>query len=225
MTAKDRFRQVGYWKSNTVNLEQASVEFWLLMNQLFSGNEHVIYSIEWNTYGGLFFNYLMNLKEQEYMKEYFWRFNVAEELDLSNVIRYKQRFEVDEGGIKIKKTKLIPGVRFNGQNKVTACSLLKLMIENDYISIIDFFTISEIENFEDKNGNGSYEAAYGHDDIVMTLAQIPMLQQTAKYKEFCEEFEEVNAINNTPNIWNPFEQMNTLKNYNIFDNTNTTFSI
>ena len=225
MTAKDRFRQVGYWKSNTVNLEQASVEFWLLMNQLFSGNEHVIYSIEWNTYGGLFFNYLMNLNEQEYMKEYFWRFNVAEELDLSNVIRYKQRFEVDEGGIKVKKTKLIPGVRFNGQNKVTACSLLKLMIENDYISIIDFFTISEIENFEDKNGNGSYEAAYGHDDIVMTLAQIPMLQQTAKYKEFCEEFEEVNAINNTPNIWNPFEQMNTLKNYNIFDNTNTTFSI
>ena len=225
MTAKDRFRQVGYWKSNIVNLEQASVEFWLLMNQLFSGNEHVIYSIEWNTYGGLFFNYLMNLNEQEYMKEYYWRFNIAEELDLSNIIRYKQRFEVDEGGIKVKKTKLIPGVRFNGQNKVTACSLLKLMIENDYISIIDLFTISEIENFEDKNGNGSYEAAYGHDDIVMTLAQIPMLQQTAKYKEFCEEFEEISAINNSPNIWNPFEEMNTLKNYNIFNNTSTTFGI
>ena len=225
MTGKDRFRQVGYWKSNVVNLEQSSVEFWLLMNQLFGDNEHIIYSIEWNTYGGLFFNYLMNLNEPEYMKEYNWRFNIAQELDLSRIIRYKQRFEVDEGGIKVKKAKLVPGVRFNGQNKVTACSLLKLMIENDYIMVIDFFTISEIENFEDKNGNGSYEAAYGHDDIVMTLAQIPMLQQTAKYKEFCEDFEERNASENAPNIWNPFEEMNSLTNYNLFNDTSTTFGI
>ena len=226
MIDKDRFRQIGYWKSNIVNLEKASVEFWLLMNQLFSGNEHVIYSIEWNTYGGLFFNYLMNLNEPEYMKEYNWRFNVSQELDLSRIIRYKQRFEVDEGGIKLKKTKLIPGVRFNGQNKVTACSLLKLMIENNYIIIIDLYTITEIENFEDKNGNGSYEATNGHDDIVMTLAQIPMLQQTAKYKEFCEDFEGSKHINAAPEIWNPYEALSQA-NYNIFNNedTSTTFSI
>ena len=226
MIDKDRFRQLGYWKSNIVNLEKASVEFWLLMNQLFSGNEHVIYSIEWNTYGGLFFNYLMNLNEPEYMKEYNWRFNVSQELDLSRIIRYKQRFEVDEGGIKLKKTKLIPGVRFNGQNKVTACSLLKLMIENNYIIIIDLYTITEIENFEDKNGNGSYEATNGHDDIVMTLAQIPMLQQTAKYKEFCEDFEGSKHINAAPEIWNPYEALSQA-NYNIFNNedTSTTFSI
>lgn len=226
MIDKDRFRQIGYWKSNIVNLEKASVEFWLLMNQLFAGNEHVIYSIEWNTYGGLFFNYLMNLNEPEYMKEYNWRFNVSQELDLSRIIRYKQRFEVDEGGIKLKKTKLIPGVRFNGQNKVTACSLLKLMIENNYIIIIDLYTITEIENFEDKNGNGSYEAMNGHDDIVMTLAQIPMLQQTAKYKEFCEDFEGSKHINAAPEIWNPYEALSQA-NYNIFNNedTSTTFSI
>ena len=226
MVDKDRFKQVGYWKSNIVNLEQASVEFWLLMNQLFAGNDHVIYSIEWNTYGGLFFNYLMNLNEPEYMKEYNWRFNVSSELDLSAIIRYKQRFEVDEGGIKLKKTKLIPGVRFNGQNKVTACSLLKLMIENNYIIIIDLYTITEIENFEDKNGNGSYEAANGHDDVVMTLAQIPMLQQTAKYKEFCEDFEGSKHINAAPEIWNPYEQL-AATNYQIFneENTSTTFSV
>lgn len=227
MVDKDRFEQIGYWHANTVNLEQASVEFWLLMNQLFAGNnERVMYSIEWNTYGGLFFNYLMNLNEQDYYREYNWRFNIAPELDLNNVVRYKQRFEVDEGGIKIKKAKLIPGIRFNGQNKVTACSLLKLMIENKYIRILDFFTISEIENFEDKNGNGSYEASYGHDDIVMTLAQIPMLQQTAKYKQMCEDLEGLRHINAAPEIWNPYEQLaNT--NYQIFndDNMSTTFSI
>lgn len=224
---KDRFEQIGYWHSNTVNLEQASVEFWLLMNQLFMGNsERIMYSIEWNTYGGLFFNYLMNLNEPDYYREYYWRFNIAPELDLNNVVRYKQRFEVDEGGIKVKKTKLIPGIRFNGQNKVTACSLLKLMLENNYIRIFDFFTISEIENFEDKNGNGSYEASYGHDDIVMTLAQIPMLQQTAKYKQMCEDIEGLRHVNAAPEIWNPYEEL-AKANYNMFNNeeTSTTFSI
>ena len=227
MVDKDRFEQIGYWHANTVNLEQASVEFWLLVNQLFAGNnERVMYSIEWNTYGGLFFNYLMNLNEPDYYREYYWRFNIAPELDLNNVVRYKQRFEVDEGGIKIKKTKLIPGIRFNGQNKVTACSLLKLMLENNYIRIFDFFTISEIENFEDKNGNGSYEASYGHDDIVMTLAQIPMLQQTAKYKQMCEDIEGLRHINAAPEIWNPYEEL-AKANYNMFNNeeTSTTFSI
>ena len=227
MVDKDRFEQIGYWHANTINLEQASVEFWLLVNQLFAGNnERVMYSIEWNTYGGLFFNYLMNLNEPDYYREYSWRFNICPELDLNNVVRYKQRFEVDEGGIKLKKTKLIPGIRFNGQNKVTACSLLKLMIENKYIRILDFFTISEIENFEDKNGNGSYEASYGHDDIVMTLAQIPMLQQTPKYKQMCEDLEGLRHINAAPEIWNPYEQL-AATNYQVFndDNMSTTFSI
>ena len=225
MIDKDRFEQVGYWKSNVVNLELASLEFWLLMSQLFYGNEHAIYSIEWNTYGGLFYNYLMNLNEEEYMREYSWRFNIIPELDLNNIVRYKMKFEVDEGGIKIKKVKMIPGVRFNGQNKITACSLFKLLIENDYLRVFDYFTISEIENFEDKNGNGSYEASYGHDDIVMTLVQIPMLQQTPKYKQFCEEFEELKATNLAPSTWNAFEALTNINSVNTvkFNNTSTTF--
>ena len=208
---KDRFEQIGYWHANTVNLELASVEFWLLCSQLFN-SDRCMYSIEWNTYGQLFFNYLMNLNETDYMQEYSYRFNVATELDLSHVVRYTMKFEVDEGGTKVKKTKRIPGIRFNASNKVTACSLLKLMIENGYLKVYDFFTISEIENFEDKNGNGSYAASYGHDDIVMTLAQIPMLQQTAKYKEICEEIIETQQASNAVGIYNAFDAMSI---YNI----------
>ena len=98
------------------------------------------------------------------------------------------------------------------------------MLENNYIRIFDFFTISEIENFEDKNGNGSYEASYGHDDIVMTLAQIPMLQQTARYKQFCEELEESRQIELSPNTWNAFEALSQVNNMNTvkFNNTTTT---
>lgn len=195
MIDKDKFVQIGYWHSNTVDLENAATEFWLTMGQLFMNNTNVIYSIEWNTYGQLFFNYLMSLNEPEYNKAYSWRFNIMPEFDLNSIIRYTVRFEVTEDGVKMKKVKRVPGIRFNGQNKVTACSLLKLMLENGSIDIYDYFTISEIENFEDKNGNGSYEASYGHDDIVMTLAQIPMLQQTPKYKQLCEDFEEQKNAN------------------------------
>lgn len=195
MIDKDKFVQIGYWHSNTVDLENAATEFWLSMGQLFMNNTNVIYSIEWNTYGQLFFNYLMSLNEPEYNKAYSWRFNIFQEFDLNSIIRYTVRFEVTEDGVKMKKVKRVPGIRFNGQNKVTACSLLKLMLENGSIDIYDYFTISEIENFEDKNGNGSYEASYGHDDIVMTLAQIPMLQQTPKYKQLCEDFDEQKNAN------------------------------
>ena len=208
---KDRFVQVGYWHSNTVNLERSSLEFWLICTQMFGPQElsHVIYSIEWNTYGSLFYNYLMNLNEMDYLIEFSWRFNVAQELDLNNIIRYKVRFEVDEQGIKVKKTKQVPGIKFNQSNKVTACSLFKLLIENNYLKIYDYFTISEIENFEDRNGNGSYAAGYGHDDIVMTLVQIPMLQQTSKYKELCEDLLSKNIESRNPEIWNPYAELNT----------------
>ena len=192
---KNRYEQVGYWHSNKVNLELAALEFWLLFSQLFKDNpDHCIYSIEWNTYGALFFQYLLNLNEPEYKKEYSWRFNIVEEFDMTNIVRYKTKFEVDDGGMKVKKTKMVPGVRFNGSNKQTACSLLKLILENGYLVIYDYFTITEIENFEDKSGNGNYAASYGHDDIVMTLAQIPLLEQTAKYKQFCEDMEEYRVM-------------------------------
>lgn len=199
LTNKDRFEQIAYWHSNSVNLELAAVEFWLLVTQFFTNPDRVIISIEWNTYGQLFFTYLMQLNEKDYMPEYYWRFNVASELDINNIVRYKTKFEVDEGGIKVKKTKQIPGIRFNQSNKVTSCSLFKLLIENNYLVVNDYFTISEIENFEDKNGNGSYAASYGHDDIVMTLVQLPMLQQTPRYKQFCEEFNISNNVSSNDN--------------------------
>ena len=191
ITNKDRFKQVGYFHSNEVNLELAALEFWLLFTQLFS-MDHFIVSIEWNTYGQLFYTYITSLNDSDYMPEYYWRFNISLEFDMSSIVRYTTKFEVEEQGIKLKKTKKIPGIRLTASNKVTACSLLKILLENGYIIIRDYFTISEIENFEDKNGSGSYAASYGHDDIVMTLVQIPMLQQTARYKSLLEDMSEPN---------------------------------
>ena len=57
-------------------------------------------------------------------------------------------------------------------------------------------TISQIETFEDKNGNGSYKASSGHDDVIMTYVQIPLVQQQPRYKDLLEDLEASKIYNN-----------------------------
>lgn len=192
VVGKDKFEQIGYWHSNTTDLEQASLEFWVLFGQLFNPFKTIV-SIEWNTYGALFYNYLKNLNEVEYMPEASWRWQVnpLQEFDLSCIIRYKKGSQEDNianlNGFRNSKT--IPGIRLSHATKISACALLKMMLESFDIIMTDLLTVSELENFEDKNGNGSYAAAYGHDDIIMTFIQLPLLKNTTKYKDFIEEWE------------------------------------
>lgn len=192
VVGKDKFEQIGYWHSNTTDLEQASLEFWVLFGQLFNPFKTIV-SIEWNTYGALFYNYLKNLNETEYMPEASWRWQVnpLQEFDLSCIVRYKKGSQEDNianlNGFKNSKT--VPGIRLSHATKISACALLKMMLESFDIIMTDLLTVSELENFEDKNGNGSYAAAYGHDDIIMTFIQLPLLKNTTKYKDFIEEWE------------------------------------
>ena len=187
---KDKFEQVGYWSANNVDIENAALDFWLLCAQLFM-NDRCIFSIEWNTYGALFYRYIMNLNEPEYRQEFIIRFNFAPEgLDMTQFVQYKKGSD-DENipGMHNKNLKQIPGIRWTAEKKRTGCALLKMEIERFNVDINDLITVGELENFEDKNGNGSYKASYGHDDIIMTFVQIPLLVQTPKYKDLIEEYE------------------------------------
>ena len=188
--SKDKLEQVGYWKCNTLDLEHAALEYWLLTAQLFN-NDRCIFSIEWNTYGALFYQYILDLNESDYMKESTWRFNFNPDgFDTTRIIQYKKGSEEENvPGQLNKNRKTIPGIRFSASSKKTACALLKMELEKFNLMVYDLVTIGEIENFEDKNSNGTYKASYGHDDIVMTFCQVPMLKNTAKYKDFIEEFE------------------------------------
>lgn len=188
---KNKYEQVGYWRSNKVDLEHAALEFWLMYKQMFDSTKALV-SIEWNTYGALFYNYLIQLNEKSYMPEASWRFYFVDEFDTECIIRYKKgsQEEVIAMPGMLKNAKTIPGIRFTSANKKVACALLKMMIEKNIIDITDLVTISELENFEDQNGSGSYKAAYGHDDLIMTFCQLPMLENTAKFKDLMEDFEE-----------------------------------
>lgn len=181
---KDKFEQVAYWRSNEVDIELATLEFWLLCGQLFN-NDRCVWSVEWNTYGALFYNILKNYNEPDFSPETEWRNNIVPDgIDLFYFARYKRQAIDDDG----HGTKLIQGIRFSNSNKSLACSLLRLLFEKGDVIITDLISAGELENFEDKNGNGSYKAAYGHDDIIMTFCQLPLLKQTPRYKDFMEEY-------------------------------------
>lgn len=208
VNGKDKFEQVAFWRCNTVDIEHAALEFWVMFAQLFN-SERTIVSIEWNTYGALFYNYILCLNDIDYMPEHSWRFNYGDEIDMNSIIYYKKGAnEEDIAGLNVvNNSKMIPGIRFNLSNKKTACALLKMMLEKQDIIVTDTYTITEIENFEDKNGNGSYEASWGHDDLIMTFCQIPMLIQTPKYKFFIEEMEQNDTINNYNSKVDKFESL------------------
>ena len=197
LTSKATFEQVAFWRSNTVDIEKAAVEFWVMMGQLFRPDlSNVIVSIEWNTYGALFYNYICLLNEPENFKESVWRFNFCKEFDTSVLCHYKKANMNEEiAGIKNKNAKTIPGMRWTAESKKTGCAMLKMMLEKGELVIKDIIQIGELENFEDKNGSGTYKASYGHDDMIMTLVQLPMVLQTSKYKEFIEEINESHITN------------------------------
>ena len=206
----ENLRHIGRWSSNELDLEHAALEFWLLAGQIFQ-NDKCIWSMEWNTYGALFYRILMDLNEMEYDTSTNYRFNVIQDptqgLDLYNFVMYKKTSLDDTILGKDTKSKTIPGIRINSSNKPTACSLLKIMFEKKQISTTDLMAIGELENFEDKNGNGSYKASFGHDDIIMTFVQLPLLKQTSRWKTFIEDYElekTNNSLdlkwNNTPNL-------------------------
>lgn len=212
LVGKDQYKHVGRWYSNTVDLEGAALEFWLLAGQLFN-NERCIWSLEWNTYGALFYNILMNLNEPDYDEKSSYRYNIVfDGIELSNFVMYKksslEEQMINTGGKSKHTSKFIPGIKFTSGNKGTYCSLLKMKFEKDQIDTTDLITISELENFEDKNGNGSYKASTGHDDSIMTFVQIPAVEQTPKYKEWLEEFESGVIQNNINNNWSNQDSFN-----------------
>lgn len=217
---KDKFIHIGRWSSNEIELEFASLEFWLLVGQLFN-DDRTLWSLEWNTYGALFYTLLSNYNENDYNIDYNWRFNIVPEgIDMYNFVLYKKGpldEQIANMGPNIN-SKYIPGVRMTSGNKSVACSLLKINFEKGNVTTTDMLAINELEGFEDKNGNGSYKASYGHDDIIMTFVQIPLVLQTPRYKDFIEEIAINNIQQSINNNW--FNSNDELNQFNMFEQNN-----
>ena len=200
---KEYFNQVAFWRANNKDIEHSALVFWIITQILFNKENYII-SIEWNTYGALFYKYIMNFNEQSNNPEYAYRFNYGTEIESTSFCWYKKgNADEDIAGLKLfKNNKSIPGIRWSGESKKTGCTMTKMLLESEEILLNDLVQVGELENFEDISGNGSYKASFGHDDMMMTVIQIPFMKQTPKYKEFIEDIKEallVNKINELPN--------------------------
>lgn len=198
----ESIEHIAYWHSNSVDIENAALEFWLMCGQLF-GQDKFLVSIEWNTYGALFYTYLLNLNDQDTgpgSEVTNQRFNFCPDgLDTSCILEYPKQSQEDAIAGIGKNTSTIPGIKMSHANKIVACALLKNMLIKDTLKITDLITVNEIQNFEDNNGNGSFQSSYGHDDIVMTLVQLTLVINNDRYNYFIEEMNEGSYENNIYN--------------------------
>lgn len=77
------------------------------------------------------------------------------------------------------------GIRTTKSVKTVGCSILKLMIEQDKLHIVDFNTIQELYAFSKKLN--SYEAEAGsHDDMVMPLVLYAWLTAQTYFKDLTD---------------------------------------
>jgi len=103
------------------------------------------------------------------------------------------------------------GVRTTKAVKSLACSLLKLLIEQNQLIISDFETIKELSTFSKKGS--SYEAEPGnHDDLTMCLGLFAWLSNQQYFKELTD----INTINHLRDMNNE-QIMNELVPFGIID--------
>ena len=197
---------VGYFRSNTLTREQAALSIQQYCCTL-CNQDKILLSLERNTYGDLF----IKLLQENYDK------NVpgCQNYDNSILVKYyNDNF-----------TKFDYGIKVTSGNKTKHCLLYKEDYENDVLINDSAEYLIELNNFTDK-GNGTYAAAFGHDDMVMTEVQLTFVKQTLQYKLLKDEFESSSSVDIATTDYNPFEAfdgfsaISQLRNlgYSMYDN-------
>jgi hypothetical protein len=70
---------------------------------------------------------------------------------------------------------LKPGIKYNEKNKMKYCEMLRSLIKADRILINEKkWTVPELFTFG-LNNRGTYSSQSGHDDVAMTLVNLPGL--------------------------------------------------
>ena len=151
---------------------------------------NIILSFESNTFGSLFYKSITSYTDKN--PNLLW--------DSGILARYEKDMFSDSKDIsktQITGSKYMLGFKVTHASKKAACKIYKLYFEDNLIRNIYTKYITQMENFSDLNGNGSYEATYGHDDIIMAEVQQAALMQTLKYKLLQESFESSLAVSSS----------------------------
>jgi hypothetical protein len=116
---------------------------------------------------------------------------------------------------------LKPGIKYNEKNKMKYCEILRSLIRADRILVNDKkWTIPELFTFG-LNNSGTYSSQSGHDDVAMTLVNLPSLFDGYDFNQMVGEvFDELDnsykdlivrkleGPGNSPSNEDPFSQRN-----------------
>lgn len=140
------YRQVGVFSSNEIAIEDFAI-LALEVIQYFDRSK-IKYVVENNTYGGEFFQKVKNLIL------YDTRFRYMDRTFFAKFVRNsKNDYEY--------------GIRWNEDNKKVGVKSFSKLVHKGVFRSDDFQTIEEYLNFG-RQKNDSYQANYGHDDLVMS---------------------------------------------------------
>lgn len=184
---------VGFFKSNQLPREHATLSIQVFVS-LMCHQDRTLLSFERNVYGEIFVKQMTENVEK----------NVpgCGNFDPSIFVKY-----YNESG-----TKFHYGIKITSGNKTTHCKLYKEDYEKDLLINDASQYMIELNNFSD-NGHGKYEAAFGHDDMVMSEVQLTFVRDTLQYKLLREEFEAGHDTAVPDTIYNAFEIFDPMYSY------------
>ena len=174
---------IGYYRTNETDRRDVAKTIMELIAIQCDIN-HTLLSFERNTYGEFFLKLIEELQDE------------VPGFDMSCLVKYyndtNTRFEY---GIKISRG-----------NKNTACILFKEDFEKGLIDNKSTVFVTEIGNFTDSEDKGVWKAAFGHDDVVMSMVQVEFVKKTLQYILLKQDFDAQSVMDNDTN-YNPYSSM------------------
>lgn len=195
----DTMKTIGMFRCNSLGLDVTS----RILQEIcckWCNFDRLLVSIELNMYGELFSKMLFTNRDT---------YNDVSNFDETCLVKYYNK----EGN------KFTYGIKLNSGNKSIGCKLFKEKVEKDIVSNLSTIFLMELENFSDNKGNDTYQATFGHDDVVMAQMQIVFATQTPQYKFLLEDLQ--SGLSSTQNdFYNPYQDFydqNSYYNNDIFN--------
>ena len=196
-------RNIGYFRTNKLS-RQDQVKELLRFLIKFCDYDKTLVSIEYNTYGELFYQEI--LKQTDVSHEVnsinsqisFNNINNSDENYVNKLMNFDRNVIVKYYTDPQNPKKWLPGIRLNSKNKPLACNLFKESFESSKFVCEDEKFLGELANFIKNPNNDSYAASFGNDDLVMSAVQTELLKSTTQFKMLYSEldgiFEKMNQV-------------------------------
>ena len=153
--------QVGVFRDNEIKLEEVTKLLQILCSDVFTA-DRVKIALEMNYKGELLYDKLM--VRDDFFDEMFL-------------------FTKHTEAARVMKV----GIKYNEKNKMKYCEVLRGLIKNDRIMVNDKkWTVPELFTFG-LNNRGTYSSQSGHDDVAMTLVNLPGLFEGYDFNQMVGE--------------------------------------